>query len=116
MGSRTNERVLITPSVSTLSITALVESGHGLVGRSGLYLHEVGSVVTALLARDLGRVDILPGGRATQHIVDLFELTVLSTSHLALYIIYERTRIAGEAITARPLFYYEHVATVWTKV
>lgn len=68
--------------MATLRVAALVEGGHRLVGRSGLDLHEVGSLVAALLARYLGRVHVLPGGCAAQHVVDLFQLVVLSVGHL----------------------------------
>ena len=54
-----------------LHVAALVEGGHGLVGRPRLDLHEEGLLVRALGARRLSRVHVLPRGRAAQHVVDL---------------------------------------------
>ena len=54
-----------------LHVAALVEGGHGLVGRPRLDLHEEGLLVRALGARRLSRVHVLPGRRAAKNVVHL---------------------------------------------
>ena len=102
--------------MTALQIAALVEGGHGLVGASRLYLHEVGAIVAALFARHGRRVDVLPGRGAAEHVVDLLELAVLAVGHLALDVEDERTRVAREAIGCLALLDDQYVAAVGTKV
>lgn len=51
----------VPPAVPALRVAALVEGGHGLVGRARLDLHEVGAGVLALGAGLCGR-QAAPGG------------------------------------------------------
>jgi hypothetical protein len=108
--------ILFTPAMPTLSVAAFVERGHGLVGRPGLYLHEVGSLVAARLTRNLGRVDVLPGRGSAQHIIDLLELAVLSVRYLLAYVVYERTCVACESVAVRALLHYQDIAAIRAKI
>ena len=101
--------------MSTLVVATLVEGGHGLVRRSGLNLHEVGSVVSALVAWHFSGVHILPGSSSAQHVVDLLELVVLSVGHFARDLVDEGTSVAGESISHGTFFDHQHIAAVGTK-
>lgn len=96
--------------MSALRVAALVEGGHGLVGRSGLYLHEVGPHVGALGAAFLGGVDVLPGGRASQHVVDLLELRVHPGADPASYVANVGTGLASEAQRRGAFLHVQEIA------
>jgi hypothetical protein len=51
---------------------AFVKDRHGLIGRSNLYLHKIGLIVSATRAVLFRPIDIFPGSRASQNIVHHF--------------------------------------------
>lgn len=62
----------VPPSMSTLSIAALIEGSHWLVCRTGLKLHEVGTRVFTFWTWLCSRIHILPGSCSTQYIIHFF--------------------------------------------
>jgi hypothetical protein len=102
--------------MATLRIATLVKCCHRLIGRSGLYLHEISSIVTALVTVDLSGVDVFPRGCASQHVIDFFQFAVLSLGHFAIYIVYKRTCITGESVAVGTFLNNQNVAASRTKV
>jgi hypothetical protein len=51
---------------------AFIEDGHGFVGGSNLYLHEISLVVVAFRTGSHGSIDVLPSGSTSQDIVHHF--------------------------------------------
>ena len=92
---------LFTPAKTTQRITTLVECGHRFVRRSRLHLHKISSLVAALFALNLSRIDVFPRGRTTHNIVNLFHFAVFSVGHFRAYVIHERTGVACETIRTR---------------
>ena len=72
MNNNTQNWSIFSPLVTALS--ALVESGHWLICTSDLYLHEVSSPVSALLAVSLRLINVFPSLLASEYIIDLFPL------------------------------------------
>ena len=101
--------------MSALWFAALVEGGHGLVGGSGLNLHEEGLGVIALGTGGLGGVHVLPGRRTAQHVVDLLEFGISLVADLVLYVLHVGTGRTREAEAIGTLFNTENVGATRTE-
>lgn len=129
--------VLISPAVRALRIAAFVERGHGLVGGSGLNLHEEGFVVFTLGASGLGRINVFPCSSTSKYVIDLtklhmstwcnnssgftthyvylFEFGIGLRSYFVLDIVNVRTRGASEPQAICAFFYTQNVGTSRTE-
>ncbi|CAN7982661.1 unnamed protein product, partial [Ixodes pacificus] len=97
------------PLVAAELVAALVEGGHGLVGRPSLDLHKIGPLVATLGALLFGRVNVLPGGCTAEHVVHVLEPRVLPVRHLRLDIVHIGACVAGETEALQALFHDEDV-------
>ena len=106
---------ILLPLICTLR--ALIECGHGFVGRPDLYLHEVCFRMTALRATTLHcrLVHVLPGLRASKHIIYFLSLQV----HLLLEGLVDNedigTSFAVEAEIGCRLLGEQQVRAGWTE-
>jgi len=85
--------------VVALLVCALVESGHRLISRPSLDLHEIRAGVLALWTLFVATINVFPGRCSAKHVVNLFQLGVAPVRYALGDIVDVGTSRAGKAIT-----------------
>lgn len=96
---------LVSPTMSTLQIAALVEGCHWLISRPSLNLHKVGPWVLTFWTRFWSGIHVFPSSRAPENIINLLQFGVLSVINLPRDVVYIWTCVTRESEAFLSLFH-----------